>query len=381
MKLPHSLSIAFALSSAILVGCDTGANTPEPSDNGIPGFPGTLPAGAKVLKVAGRVHDTTGDVKIKLNDKSVTPDASGNYTITDTVLAAPSAPIDTVRIIVSTPSRTDTLREVPLTSWSTILTPLSVVANDISVNAATGSRVSGRILEAVWWSDDTIAHVQHVPNSTSADYFSTTIYTLYNDSAYAVNGRKYSMFLRVKNKTTDTVPLYRTSIRDIGAQNGALNYTDTFFREVVADSVTGLAFVPEDANVIKYSIKHAITPADTLVIDTFKKSRNILDALVDSVYRVQSCYSKQIVEFDVDSAALAKEFLRWGIAKVDSVRFYTSLGDAYFPLTAGHKTFVINAPTVYSYNAGLSVFMVSLSKPPYGSVLNTIKNLRITHIK
>lgn len=310
----RKLSILAAL--LITTGCDFGSGSEGSTTQ-------NLPAGARILSVSGRVHDTTGNVRIQLGNKVVKPAADGSYSIQDTVIVrraagrtladtvADTTIRDTARILVVTTTKTDTLREVPLTSWSNLLSPVSVVANDVSVNAATGSKISGKIIEAVWWSDDTIAHVQRVPNSTSSDYFSTTIYSLYNDSLYAVNGRKFSIFLRAKNAVTDTVPLSFTRIRDIGAQNGALNYTDTFFRHTDRDSLVGVTLVPKDSNVVVFGTARNTLPSDSIVITSFKSigatgaSKNGPEQFVDTsgLLRNGARYTKFIVEFDLDTAA------------------------------------------------------------------------------
>lgn len=333
MKLPRIFAIA--LSAAIMAGCDTSSNPIASNDS--PSQPAaTLPSGARILTVSGHIKDSTGNVRVSLRHKTVKPDASGNYTLVDTIVpfaarqamdtgSTASVPTDTARIIVITPSHTDTLREVPLTSWSNILTPLSVVANDVSVNAATGSKISGKVVEAVWWADDTIAHVLRVPNSTSSDYFSTTIYTLYNDSAYAINGHKYFIFLRAKTAASDTLPLAATSVRDIGAQNGALNYTDTFFHVVAPDSLPGQVRVPGDSNVVKYNIKHAIIPGDSVVLNLTQDPTQP-SIFNDSTVRTLTNFTKLTVSFDVDSIGLVN--LAASGAKTDSFSISTGAGSS-----------------------------------------------------
>lgn len=318
----RKLSILTALT--ITTGCDFGSGS-EGSTTA------SLPAGARILSVSGRVHDTTGNVRIQLGNKVVKPAADGSYSIQDTVIVrraagrtladtvADTTIRDTARVLVMTTTKTDTLREVPLKSWTNVLSTTTLVANDVSVNAATGSKISGKIIEAVWWSDDTIAHVQRVPNSTSSDYFSTTIYSLYNDSLYAVNGRKFSIFLRAKNAVTDTVPLSFTRIRDIGAQNGALNYTDTFFRHTDHDSLVGVTLVPKDSNVVVFGTARNTLPPDSIVITSFKsigvEGPGEPEKLVDTsgILRDGTRYTKFFVEFDLDTASLAvTEYMqRW----------------------------------------------------------------------
>ncbi len=307
----RKLSILAAL--LITTGCDFSSGSEGSTTQ-------NLPAGARILSVSGRVHDTTGNVRIQLGNKVVKPTADGSYSIQDTVIVrraagrtladtvADTTIRDTARILVVTTTKTDTLREVPLTSWSNLLSPVSVVANDVSVNAATGSKISGKIIEAVWWSDDTIAHVQRVPNSTSSDYFSTTIYSLYNDSLYAVNGRKFSIFLRAKNAVADTIPLSFTKIRDIGAQNGALNYTDTFFRYTDRDSLVGVTLVPKDSNVVVFGAARNTTPPDSIVLDAFKSIGAVLgggEGFIDTANALRnlSRYEDVLIEFDLDTVA------------------------------------------------------------------------------
>ncbi len=313
------------LFAASLMSCDNAASSESSSGTS------QLPVCTKLLSVSGRVHDTTGNVRIQLGSKIVKPGVDGSYSILDTVIVHAGAGrslIDTVtdttvrdtaRILVVTTTKTDTLREVPLKSWTNVLSTTTLVANDVSVNAATGSKISGKIIEAVWWSDDTIAHVQRVPNSTSSDYFSTTIYSLYNDSLYAVNGRKFSIFLRAKNAVTDTVPLSFTRIRDIGAQNGALNYTDTFFRHTDHDSLVGVTLVPKDSNVVVFGTARNTLPPDSIVITSFKsmgvEGQGEPEKLVDTsgILRDGTRYTKFFVEFDLDTASLAvTEYMqRW----------------------------------------------------------------------
>lgn len=302
----------FLLGVLFLSGCDNSTDPVEPTK--------PLPAGARILSVTGQVKDSTGNIRVALRKRTVKPDATGRYTITDTVLAGAArafgadTPRDTVRLIVTTPNGNDTLREVPLTSWSTILSPMSVVANPVSVNASTGSQLTGRTVEAVWWADDTIAHVLHVPNSTSADYYSTTIYSLYNDSAYAVNGHKYFIFLRAKATPTDTLPL-TTSIRDIGAQNGALNYTDTFFHASYVNSRRGYSLVPADSNAIRFDLKRTVTPTDSLVLPSFTEevagpsnafvAQGVTYMPAIDRYTVDvTSYTKMVISFDVDDETM-----------------------------------------------------------------------------
>jgi hypothetical protein len=123
-----------------------------------------------------------------------TPTNDGSWTISKNVVAGrvASSSSDTVKIIIGN----DTLKEIPVISWDTILPTNYIVQRNISVQLF--KALLNDTVEAVFWDNDSVAHVVTLGQATK-NMFSGFIYTAYDDIAYRNNSSLYGLFVRVKN--------------------------------------------------------------------------------------------------------------------------------------------------------------------------------------
>lgn len=259
-KINISRIFAFGLIIAGLSGCfDSGSNP-----NGDSGTPGST------LTVSGRVdlsNAASASVRVAVRGVVGIPDASGKYSISVPAFAARSfddgSVIDTARIIVDG----DTLREVPLTSWSTVLPTNYVVQRNIGVTVGNTTDV----LEAVWWTNDSIANtIQLGKDGVNRSGF---IYTVYDDSMYARDAHLYWLFVRVKTTgATDSANgadsiLKYSDVHDVTAKSGNQSFDASKFEANTRIKTLGYSLVPQDSSVRVY----AMTRTVVMVLDSIVK--------------------------------------------------------------------------------------------------------------
>lgn len=258
-KINISRIFAFGLIIAGLSGCfDSGSNP-----NGDSGTPGSM------LTVSGRVdlsNAASASVRVAVRGVVGIPDASGKYSISVPAFATRSfddgSVIDTARIIVDG----DTLREVPLTSWSTVLPTNYVVQRNIGVKVGNTTDV----LEAVWWTNDSIANtIQLGKDGVNRSGF---IYTVYDDSMYARDAHLYWLFVRVKTSGAnnangaDSILKY-SDVHDVTAKSGDQSFDASKFEANTRIKTLGYSLVPQDSSVRVY----AMTRTVVMVLDSIVK--------------------------------------------------------------------------------------------------------------
>lgn len=258
-KINISRIFAFGLVLAGLSGCfDSGSNP-----NGDSGTPGST------LTVSGRIdlsNAASASVRVAVRGVVGIPDASGKYSISVPAFATRSfddgSVIDTARIIVDG----DTLREVPLTSWSTVLPTNYVVQRNIGVTVGNTTDV----LEAVWWTSDSIANtIQLGKDGINRSGF---IYTVYDDSMYARDAHLYWLFVRVKTSGAnnangaDSILKY-SDVHDVTAKSGDQSFDASKFEANTRIKTLGYSLVPQDSSVRVY----AMTRTVVMVLDSIVK--------------------------------------------------------------------------------------------------------------
>lgn len=227
----------------------------------------------KVVFVQGRldVSQARGsNAAVCFRKHKVAPDANGNFVINDTVyrsnisarqLASDNIS-DTVRIVIGK----DTLREIPVNSWSNILPTNYIVQRNISATVATW--FAGKTVEALWWSNDSIAHVITLGQGTSSTTYSGYIYSVYDDSAYGVNAVLYNLLARIKSG--DSLIAY-TSVSSVTARAGDMNYVANQFVEEYKFFSLGYTKTPDDSSVSVYAASKAYQKDTVLISDSTTK--------------------------------------------------------------------------------------------------------------
>jgi hypothetical protein len=158
---------------------------------------------------------------------------------------------DTLYIVVGD----DTLREVPITSWDTILPPNYVVQMNVGVTVPL-SNVSNTV-QVVWWDNDSIANVIDLGKASTSDQkYSGYIYTVYDDVAFRTNAHLYSLFVRTR--TNDSIKSY-TAILDVKAIVGDLTFAETEFSQVSYHTVAGYSLTPNDSNVARFNLSKTVS--------------------------------------------------------------------------------------------------------------------------
>lgn len=245
----RGLLTACALFVSALTACDSGSDA-------ITG--GTeIPAGG--FNISGHLFATgsqAGSARVCVEGVCATPNASGYYSITGTHKAvAARAAGDTSNavtyqyIVVGN----DTLREIPVVSWSQILPAQYVVQRNVAVTPPTAYR--GNTLQAVYFSADSIAHVVTLAATNSGKTFTGYIYSYYDSAAYANNSALYSWFARAKRN--DTTKAY-TSIMPVTGLHGDISVDSVgandsaTFHPYFAISHAGYASTPGDSSVAQY---------------------------------------------------------------------------------------------------------------------------------
>lgn len=171
------------------------------------------------------------------------------------VAARASSVVDTVKIIVAG----DTLVEVPVESWSAILPTNYIVQRNVGV--VVPKKFAGNKVQAVFWDNDSIAHVLNLGVGTTKWKFSGFIYTAYNDSQFMENSKLYDLFVRVKK--SDSVVAY-SEISEVTAKVGNLDFDSTQISETINHIRYLYTFVPNDSSLKNWND----TVSKKLVFDT-----------------------------------------------------------------------------------------------------------------
>lgn len=275
--------IILIASALILSACDS--NQVDPVSSSTSG---------KSITVSGRIdlsRSNGASIKIALRGHVATPDANGNYSISVPVTSAlarkatdTNTVLDTAKIIVGN----DTLREVPLTSWTNILPTNYVVQRNVSV--VVPSTYANSKVEAVWWNNDSIAHVVTLGQGTTGQKYSGFVYTVYDDSMYSTNSHLYWLFARVKN-SKDSVLAFTKGVTNVVAKVGDLSYDESQLATNWYYDIKGYTLTPNDSSVSRFSRLKSISP-DTLLINSklngikwkTTMSKTFSDDSVTSVY-------------------------------------------------------------------------------------------------
>jgi hypothetical protein len=158
---------------------------------------------------------------------------------------------DTLYIVVNG----DTLREVPVTSWDTVLPPNYVVQRNVGVTVPVTH--SSETIQVVWWNTDSIAHVLDLGKaSTNNQKYSGYIYTVYDDAAFRANARLYSLFVRTR--TADSIKSY-TGILDVKARAGDLIFAEADFSDATYHTVAGYSLTPNDSSVSRFNLSKTVS--------------------------------------------------------------------------------------------------------------------------
>jgi hypothetical protein len=191
-----------------------------------------------------------------------------------------SSSTDTLYIVVNG----DTLREVPVTSWNAVLPTNYIQQRNVHVNV--NQAYSYDVVQAVWWNNDSIAHVLNLSaNSLVSGSFSGYIYTVYNDSDYRVNDTIYNLFVRTRSH--DSITSY-TKILPVYAQVGDLEFPATVFQQNTYHTTLGYSLTPNDSSIAVFSTRNIQM---VYVVDT-----------TDSVAVCDSSAFAQLIRTGADSA-------------------------------------------------------------------------------
>lgn len=272
MNTKKLISTMLALASALaLNACDSNSEENALSSN-------TSNPAFRVVSVQGRLDITQArgsNVVVSFRKHSVAPDANGAYVIADTVyrnavsaraLANDTGIADTVRIVIGK----DTLREIPVNSWANILPTNYIVQRNIS--AVVKDSFAQSKLEAVWWSNDSIAHVMELGKATTTTKYSGYIYSVYDDSMFAAKAPLYSLLVRIRSTTSSSVDSIKAASNTVivTAITGDLGFDADQFVSFNRRFIVGSALTPRDSSVSLWSsTKTLIMKLDTsIVIDT-----------------------------------------------------------------------------------------------------------------
>jgi hypothetical protein len=251
-------------------------------------IPTTNPASIKhsanqTHKVLTKEYDVFGR-KINLNQTQSWATQVSSFKQYTTVQAASarslSSSTDTLYIVVNG----DTLREVPITSWNEILPPNYIQQRNVQVNV--NQAYSYDVVQAVWWNNDSIAHVLNLSaNSLVSGSFSGYIYTVYNDSEFRANDTIYNLFVRTRSH--DSITSY-TKILPVYAQVGDLVFPATVFKQNTYHTTLGYSLTPNDSSIAVFSTRNIEM---VYVVDT-----------TDSVAVCDSSAFAQLIRTGADSA-------------------------------------------------------------------------------
>jgi hypothetical protein len=196
-KIVLSMVLAMAgIASIGLVGCDSesAADSVTGSSSNSAGF-----------AITGRLAGTGfKNAQVCLDGICVYPDATtGKYTLTGSSAKASSrvaarstattaiAALDTAYIIVGN----DTLKEIPITSWNSVIPEKYIVQRNVAVTVPT--KYTKGDVQFVYWDNDSIAHAVGVPKTSGLKH-SAYVYTYYDSTAFTNHDTVFSWFARIK---------------------------------------------------------------------------------------------------------------------------------------------------------------------------------------
>jgi len=265
--------IALLSMISFIYGCSDGGastitGTTRTSDSVVASGQKISISGKLNLSDAGKLDPTS--IQVKAFGIYTVPNADGTFKLEGTIPTkkvagrVSEATTDTVRIIVGD----DTLKEIPLVSWDSVLPTNYIVQRNIAVHVP--ARYAGNTVQAVWWDNDSIARVLTLGNGTSQSKYSGFVYSIYDNNEYVNNAYLYSIFVRVKN-LSDSVVGY-SSVSKVRAITGDLDYDSTQINKVYSYITYNYTQVPSDSVVTKYmSVKKKTLKIDTLY-DTIEVS-------------------------------------------------------------------------------------------------------------
>lgn len=280
-------------------------------------------------------YDVTGR-KINLNHLwSQEMSSFKTYSNVGGVAARSYSISDTLYIVVNG----DTLREVPVTSWDTVLPPNYIVQRNVGVTVSDYQNM----VQVVWWNSDSIAHVLDLGHaSTDPSKFSGYIYTAYSDADFKVNAHLYNLFVRTR--TVDSIKSY-TQVLDVKAKVGDLTFSPSDFKENTYYSTAGYSLTPNDSSISNYTEKSIsmvyVTDRDTLdstlVLDSssfvkFVRDTAKNDSGFSGVIRISNTRinpSVHAVSVDTSISILFTSATLTGIATKASPRILVERGESW----------------------------------------------------
>lgn len=337
----HLILITMLAITSLFYGCDTastvvGPTTPTDTID----TSKTVAVGQKInitgklnLADAGKLDPTS--ILVSVAGFKTNPNADGTYKIEGTlpVVASRIANVsDTVRIIIGS----DTLKEIPLISWDSVLPTNYIVQRNIAVQ--TPVAYAGNKVQAVWWSDDSIARVLTLGKGTSKLKYSGFIYSVYDNDQYINNAHIYSIFVRIRD-SKDSIVAY-SEITDVRAIVGNLDYDSTQISKVYNYVTYLYTKVPNDSVVTNYMrvVRKALKIDTSYQVESIRKLDNFKnDVMNDSIYiskggfaYVDSVEFKELTNFKSDDSVNenTKEFQLTFTSDIDvdsvEFRFVTS---------------------------------------------------------
>jgi len=208
--------------------------------------------------VASIPNSSTQHLFVRLNDNSLSP-AFSSRTLSDST-------VGNAYVILNG----DTLQTIPITTWTGTLPDIYIVQRNIGI--VVPSLYSNQTVQAVYWSNDSIARVVPLGQGTSDQKYSGFVTTAYTDSQYSENSTICSLFARIINPLDST--LAYTRVTSVKAQVGNLDYDSTQFLVNNHIHVYGYSFVKNDSDVANYSsltkvlALDSVFGFDTLLVDS-----------------------------------------------------------------------------------------------------------------
>ena len=184
-----TLLMLASIASIGLVGCDS-----ESAADSVTGS-----SSNSGFAITGKLAGTGfKNAQVCLDGVCVYPDATtGKYTLTGTTtkaaarVAAATAALDTAYIIVGN----DTLKEIPITSWNSVIPEKYIVQRNVAVTVPT--KYTKGDVQFVYWDNDSIAHAVGVPKTSGLKH-SAYVYTYYDSTAFTNHDTVFSWFARIK---------------------------------------------------------------------------------------------------------------------------------------------------------------------------------------
>ena len=311
-------------------------------------------------------NGSAGPVALKLHGNGTRNLVAGSArAMTDS-----SADSGVVYIIVTDPNgNTDTLREIPVTSWTSVLGTQYVVQRNVDVTIPTA--YDNDTVKVGWFNVYTNPsnYYSTVLGRFHAKQYSGFVYTAYDSASFAGNSYLYSALAVVKN-SHDSVVAFTTDLDTVTAKVGNFSFDSTRFGtgilSVSADSLTipWYAFnVTNGTSVTAY--KSAVKTLDSNTFYTISLDSTWLDT---NFYKIITTTSIQQSVKLSDSTKLKISFTSADgdtTYELDSV-FVT------FESTGGIDTAGLMVPTYVSSSVGIASWWL-----PVGDTLNNVSGTNI----